>query len=178
MSHNTHPLKTIHMTLLDRISENQRSATMQNDEQKDSEKKKAEANRVGGVVQAQATHNTRRKRKLNDVDVDFEHDSDKENHISSCRAPKQPFSPGTPTKRICREKTGTEWQSVLDVSKYGEITVERSAWVVSKDGDIVFRRPFKTIQTYHQNPKYDQHQAVQGPTPKAEETETHQILHS
>ncbi|KAG1897048.1 uncharacterized protein F5891DRAFT_1192472 [Suillus fuscotomentosus] len=120
MFHNKHPPKTVEAALLDRVSENQRSATMQNDEQEDSEKKKAKANRAGGVVQAQATRNTRRKRKRDDVDIDFEHDSNKENHISSYRAPKQPFPPGAPTKRICREKTGTEWQSVLDITKYGE----------------------------------------------------------
>jgi len=61
MSHNTHPPKTIHATLLDRISENQRLATMQNDEQKDSEKK---VSAFIVCVTSQHSRDTIRKLKL------------------------------------------------------------------------------------------------------------------
>ncbi|KAG1763816.1 hypothetical protein EV702DRAFT_1051632 [Suillus placidus] len=91
--------------VLNRISELQRSVAimMQNDEQKDGEKKT-------------------RKRKVDDVDIDFNNDPRKEN-ISPHHVPKQralPPKAGVRIKRICREKTGTEWQSVLDVLKYNE----------------------------------------------------------
>ncbi|KAG1896107.1 uncharacterized protein F5891DRAFT_1193342 [Suillus fuscotomentosus] len=107
--------------LLDRISENQRSAAslMQNDEQpeKDSERKK-EVDRVDEVIRAQATCNTH-KRKLDDVNIDSNNDPNKEN-IAPCRVPKQLSLPGAPIKRIRREKTGTEWQLVFDILKYDE----------------------------------------------------------
>ncbi|KAG1870408.1 hypothetical protein C8R48DRAFT_670783 [Suillus tomentosus] len=95
---------------------------MQNAERKGSEGKKAEADRVHGelVVRAQDIHNTR-KRNLDDVDIDPNNECKKED-TSPNHAPKQ-LSPhhGVPcTKRICREKTGTEWQTVLDVIKHGE----------------------------------------------------------
>jgi hypothetical protein len=58
------------------------------------------------------------KRKLDSVDIDS--DNLKEN-ISSNRVAKELSPLGVPTtKRICREKTGTEWQTFLDVMKYGE----------------------------------------------------------
>ncbi|KAG1892859.1 uncharacterized protein F5891DRAFT_986375 [Suillus fuscotomentosus] len=81
------------------------TAAMLNNEQKDSERKKAEAD----------------LRKLDDVDIDddIDDDSDKEN-ISPYHAPKQLSPPHASTKRICREQTGTEWQSVLDVIKHGK----------------------------------------------------------
>ncbi|KAG1726423.1 uncharacterized protein EDB91DRAFT_1086780 [Suillus paluster] len=108
--------------LLDRISKNQRSAAMQNDERKDSdsERKKAKADRVGGleVIRTQATCNTR-KRKLDNVNIDSNNNSNE--NISPHCVPKQLSPPGAPTtKCICCEKTGTEWQSVLDVIKHGE----------------------------------------------------------
>ncbi|KAG1772865.1 hypothetical protein EV702DRAFT_1048474 [Suillus placidus] len=115
--------------VLNRISKLQRSVAimMQNDEQKDGEKKtrkKVEANpsRVGEVIRAQATRNTRNKRKVDDIDIDFNNDPRKEN-ISPHHVPKQralPPKAGVRIKCICREKTGTEWQSVLDVLKYDE----------------------------------------------------------
>jgi hypothetical protein len=58
------------------------------------------------------THQSR-KRKQDQAD------SDKEN-ISLTRHPA--------AKRICREKTGTEWQTVLDVVKFGEEQRERSGY--------------------------------------------------
>ncbi|KAG1744075.1 uncharacterized protein EDB91DRAFT_1080883 [Suillus paluster] len=67
------------------------------------------------IVQAQDSHTassgTRQthKRKIGGVDT-----VDKENVLF-------PNGCGTPTiKRICREKTGTNWQTVLDVIAYGE----------------------------------------------------------
>ncbi|KAG1849649.1 hypothetical protein DFJ58DRAFT_607903, partial [Suillus subalutaceus] len=112
--------KTVLAALLDRISENQRSAAMQNDEQKDTKRKATEADRVGGeVIRTQATRNAR-KQKLADVNIDSDNNSDKEN-ISPYCVPVQLSPPGAPTtKRIRREKMGTEWQSVLDVIKHGE----------------------------------------------------------
>lgn len=50
------------------------------------------------------------KRKSDHIDSDD--NSDKEN-LPTTR-------PAVAVKRICREKTGTEWQTVLDVVKFGE----------------------------------------------------------
>ncbi|KAG0698050.1 hypothetical protein DFH29DRAFT_1003195 [Suillus ampliporus] len=95
---------------------------MQNDEQKDSERKKAEADRVGGKVirtLSQATRNAC-KRKFDDININSDSDTNKEN-ISGYCVPRQLSPPGAPTtKCICCKKTGTEWQSVLDVIKHGE----------------------------------------------------------
>ncbi|KAG1769181.1 hypothetical protein EDD22DRAFT_843691 [Suillus occidentalis] len=120
-------------SVLDRISEHQRSVTimMQSDEQKDGEEPKTrkievEANpsRVGEVKRAQATCNTGNihKRKVDEVDIDFHNDPRKENISPHHDVPKQQIlsQAGVRIKRICREKTGTEWQSVLDVLKYDE----------------------------------------------------------
>lgn len=54
-----------------------------------------------------------------DEDVGIDDDSNKEN-ISPYRAPKKLSPPCASIKRIRREQTGTEWQSVLDVIKHGE----------------------------------------------------------
>ncbi|KAG1863496.1 hypothetical protein C8R48DRAFT_672988 [Suillus tomentosus] len=67
------------------------------------------------VVQAQescsASNGTRQTRKRNIRDVDTVY---KENALF-------PNGCGTPAiKRICQEKTGTDWQTVLDVMAYGE----------------------------------------------------------
>jgi hypothetical protein len=55
------------------------------------------------------------KRKIGDVQVNDNHDTAKglENH-----GVYRNFAPVV--KRICREKTGTEWQTVLNVIQYGE----------------------------------------------------------
>lgn len=71
---------------------------------------KVEADRE--VVIRAATRQSR-KRKPNQVDSDGSN-SDKENISLS------PPAPGPVAKRICREKTGTEWETVLDVVKFGE----------------------------------------------------------
>ncbi|KAG0695442.1 hypothetical protein DFH29DRAFT_880050 [Suillus ampliporus] len=94
-------------------------AAMQNDEKKDSERKKAEADRVGGkVIRAQVTHNTC-KRKLDNVDVHSDNSCNKENISPYDHVPEQLSPPGVPsTKCICCKKTGAEWQTVLDVIKY------------------------------------------------------------
>lgn len=56
------------------------------------------------------------KRKLDSVDID-----NLREHISPHRVAKELSPLGVPTtKRICREKTGTEWQTFLDVMKYEE----------------------------------------------------------
>lgn len=55
------------------------------------------------------SHDETRKRKIACVGVS---DIDKEN--------KSLNSSRHGVKRICREKTGTDWQSVLDITKYGE----------------------------------------------------------
>jgi hypothetical protein len=79
------------------------------------------ADRVGdeAVIRAQASPSRStatcrsRKRKIDRVAFSGDN-SDKEN---------MPLSHGCPapaTKRICREKTGTEWQSVLDIVKFSE----------------------------------------------------------
>jgi hypothetical protein len=47
-------------------------------------------------------------------------DSDKENVSLNCHGSFTPAIRVVTGKRICREKTGTEWQTVLDVIKYGE----------------------------------------------------------
>ncbi|KAG1795210.1 uncharacterized protein HD556DRAFT_1440379 [Suillus plorans] len=60
---------------------------------------------------ATSTHRQTRKRKVALAGIDI---VDKEN--------LNVFSNATPVaiKRICREKTGTDWQTVLDVIAYGE----------------------------------------------------------
>jgi hypothetical protein len=78
----------------------------------------AEAGRVDeGVIRARALCTTSvrqtHKRKIEDVDTKL--DTDQENFdISPNPAPVET------QKRICREKTGTDWQTVLDIVKYGE----------------------------------------------------------
>ncbi|KAG1873419.1 hypothetical protein C8R48DRAFT_769858 [Suillus tomentosus] len=67
----------------------------------------------GEVVPVQASQSTAgarqtRKRSISDADS---RDSGQEN--------KYP-NPARVVKRICREKTGTDWQSVFDIVKYGE----------------------------------------------------------
>jgi hypothetical protein len=55
------------------------------------------------------------KRKISDVDSYC--DTDKENYNENTdSAPAVMVT----VKRICREKTGTDWQTVLDITKYGE----------------------------------------------------------
>ncbi|KAG2124861.1 hypothetical protein DEU56DRAFT_744203 [Suillus clintonianus] len=105
--------KIVIAALLDKVSENQRVAAAMNDEQKESERKKADADRVGGeVIRAQASRSTTRQSRKREIDqVD---DSDKEN------VSPRPTRSAPAAKRIRREKTGTEWETVLDVVKFGE----------------------------------------------------------
>ncbi|KAG2744766.1 hypothetical protein P692DRAFT_20877487 [Suillus brevipes Sb2] len=70
-------------------------------------------------ARASATYRTR-KRKIDDDD---EHNANKENISLSRRTPA--------IKRICREKTGTEWQSVLDINKYIEEQLMHSKGTVT-----------------------------------------------
>ncbi|KAG1767787.1 hypothetical protein EDD22DRAFT_844361 [Suillus occidentalis] len=72
------------------------------------------------VVQAQdsctassdgVTHQTRKRKRLGGVDA-----IDKENAQTLFQSGCTPAT----IKRICREKTGTDWQTVLDVTAYGE----------------------------------------------------------
>ncbi|KAG1869629.1 hypothetical protein F4604DRAFT_1927043 [Suillus subluteus] len=104
-------------------NEKKRSRTLdarigQPDEQKENKTMQAEVGRVGGgVIQARASRTTSArqtyKRKIEDVDTEPE--TDQENFdISPNPAPVET------RKRICREKTGTDWQMVLDIIKYGE----------------------------------------------------------
>lgn len=79
---------------------------------------KAEGNRVGGevVTRAQASPSRTatcqsRKRKMDQANSDGDN-SNKENILLTRPAPA--------AKRICREKTGTEWETVLDIVKFGE----------------------------------------------------------
>ncbi|KAG1831117.1 hypothetical protein EV424DRAFT_1534629 [Suillus variegatus] len=78
--------------LLNKVSENQRAAAAMNNEQKESERMKADADCVGGeVIQAQAARSTThqsRKRKMDQVDSN--NDSNKEN-----------ISPTHPTPAAC-----------------------------------------------------------------------------
>lgn len=70
-----------------------------------------EAERVGDEAHASRTITAaHQSQQPNQVDSDDK--SDKEN-ISSTR-------PAPVAKRIRREQTGTEWQTVLDVAKFGE----------------------------------------------------------
>ncbi|KAG2146229.1 hypothetical protein DEU56DRAFT_753730 [Suillus clintonianus] len=85
---------------LDKISKNHRPTAMRT---------KIKVGLVACEAQASTTRQTC-KRKIDD-DVDAKHDADKEN-ISLSSTPA--------IKRICREKTGTDWQSVLDINKYVE----------------------------------------------------------
>ncbi|KAG2132820.1 hypothetical protein DEU56DRAFT_757311 [Suillus clintonianus] len=81
------------------------AAIAMNDEQKESERMKAKPE----VIRAQASRTTprqSRKRKPDQRDK-----SDKENTYPT---------PAPAAKRIRREKTGTEWQTVLDLVKFGE----------------------------------------------------------
>ncbi|KAG1770601.1 hypothetical protein EV702DRAFT_1049321 [Suillus placidus] len=100
-------------TLLDRTPENQRVTAMQTEEQKGREGKKVEVGRVRGgeaVMLAQPTRHSRdMKRKLDIVD---ENNNPDEETISS-HLPRI-------AKRIRREKTGMDWQSVLDIVRHGE----------------------------------------------------------
>ncbi|KAG1774797.1 hypothetical protein EV702DRAFT_1047345 [Suillus placidus] len=66
----------------------------------------------GEVVPVQASHTTgaRQTRKRNISDVDSR-DSGQENKY---------LNPAPVVKRICREKTGTDWQTVFDIIKYSE----------------------------------------------------------
>ncbi|KAG1853053.1 hypothetical protein F4604DRAFT_1933518 [Suillus subluteus] len=90
----------------------------QPDEQKENKTMQAEASRVGGgVIQARASRTTSArqtyKRKIEDFDT--KPDTNQENFdISPNPAPVETW------KCICREKTGTDWQTVLDIIKYGE----------------------------------------------------------
>jgi hypothetical protein len=76
----------------------------------------AEASHVGGgVIQARAFRPTSArqtyKRKIEDIGTD----TDRKNFdISPNPAPVET------RKHICREKTGTDWQTVFDIIKYGE----------------------------------------------------------
>lgn len=66
------------------------------------------------LMRAQASHTaTRQSCKRKPDQIDSDDNSDKENMLS-------PTRPAPAVKRIRREKTGTEWQTVLDVVKFGE----------------------------------------------------------
>jgi hypothetical protein len=58
-----------------------------------------------------------RKRKIGDVDGN--QDIDKENRDVLLK-------PALVVKRVCREKTGTDWQTVLDIIKYSDEQREAS----------------------------------------------------
>ncbi|KAG2370327.1 hypothetical protein BDR07DRAFT_1476323 [Suillus spraguei] len=91
---------------------------------KETGRMKAEADHhVGGevvILRAQASPaatSTPQSQKRKLEQVDSHGDSNKEHVVSeslSCPAPAATW------KRICREKTGTEWEMVLDVVKFGE----------------------------------------------------------
>ncbi|KAG1767753.1 hypothetical protein EDD22DRAFT_949815 [Suillus occidentalis] len=72
--------------------------------------KKAETCDADCVITSATTSSGACKRKLQDLDVDTQHES---NIIL-----QRPRLAGV--KRIRREKTGTDWQSVLDIVKYSE----------------------------------------------------------
>ncbi|KAG1761972.1 hypothetical protein EDD22DRAFT_847369 [Suillus occidentalis] len=98
-------------TLSDRTPENQRVTAMrQPGERKGREGKKVEVDRVrGGVVVmlAQPTHHSRDLKRKLDI-VDAENNNPDDTHRLRI------------AKRICREKTGTDWQSVLNIVRHGE----------------------------------------------------------
>ncbi|KAG1858933.1 hypothetical protein F4604DRAFT_1930979 [Suillus subluteus] len=82
---------------LDKISKNHRPTAI---------KMKTKVGLMGYEAQTSATRQTC-KRKIVD-DIGAEYDADKENISPSCTMA---------IKRICREKTGTDWQLVLDINK-------------------------------------------------------------
>ncbi|KAG1899037.1 uncharacterized protein F5891DRAFT_981433 [Suillus fuscotomentosus] len=87
---------------------------MKDEQLKESKMIKAQAAEVT-LMRAQAFHTATRqsyKRKLDQIESDD--NSDKENIVLS------PTRSAPAVKRIRREKTGTEWQTVLDVVKFGE----------------------------------------------------------
>ncbi|KAG1722745.1 hypothetical protein EDD22DRAFT_854095 [Suillus occidentalis] len=102
-----------------------------------SDQKVAKTDHVVGdeaVIRAQAsprrTSNATcrsRKRKIDQVASSGDN-SDKENMMPlTCPAPAM--------KRICREKTGTEWQSVLDIVKFSEeLKGRKQNEAVTKEG--------------------------------------------
>ncbi|KAG1898665.1 uncharacterized protein F5891DRAFT_981578 [Suillus fuscotomentosus] len=115
-NHKTHwkVWKDVHKTIMKKDSD-----IVQPDEQKEDENITAGAGCVGGdAIEAQASQTTGmstrqiRKRKINDVNGNHGSDTD-ENVLFPNPVP-------TVVKRICRERTGTDWQTVLDIVKYGE----------------------------------------------------------
>ncbi|KAG2119240.1 hypothetical protein BD769DRAFT_1672085 [Suillus cothurnatus] len=95
------------------------------DEQKESESIKPEPDQLGSEAMVQARTSCTRataarqthKRKIGDVDGN--QDIDKENRDVLLK-------PALVVKRICWEKTGTDWQTVLDIIKYGDEQREAS----------------------------------------------------
>ncbi|KAG1817671.1 uncharacterized protein BJ212DRAFT_1299188 [Suillus subaureus] len=75
--------------------------------------------RVITAMQNVEKKDSERKRKLDDDNINSDNSCNKEN-ISPYHVPGL-SPPGVPsTKHICRKKTGTEWQTVLDVITYGK----------------------------------------------------------
>ncbi|KAG1822993.1 uncharacterized protein BJ212DRAFT_1477398 [Suillus subaureus] len=71
-----------------------------------------------------------RKRKIDktvDTNLKLPHYSDKENVLLSLSLDRTPVAT---IKRIRREKTGTDWQTVLDVVKYGEEQQKKTPAVI------------------------------------------------
>ncbi|KAG0704145.1 hypothetical protein DFH29DRAFT_997852 [Suillus ampliporus] len=74
-----------------------------------------------------------RKRTIECVAADSRN-ADKENVSLNCHYGSLTVTPATVTgKRICQEKTGTDWQTVLDVIKYGEEQQSRQKKVVAME---------------------------------------------
>jgi len=67
-----------------------------------------------------ASHSVTRRTRKRTIECVIPHscDADKENASSNGHSS---LTPAIVTgKRICREQTGTDWQTVLDIIKYGE----------------------------------------------------------
>ncbi|KAG1885328.1 uncharacterized protein F5891DRAFT_1201910 [Suillus fuscotomentosus] len=111
--------KDVHKTIMKKDSD-----IVQPDEQKEDENITAGAGCVGGdAIEAQASQTTGmstrqiRKRKINDVNGNHGSDTD-ENVLFPNPVP-------TVVKRICRERTGTDWQTVLDIVNIESVDLAR-----------------------------------------------------
>ncbi|KAG1775008.1 hypothetical protein EV702DRAFT_1199857 [Suillus placidus] len=120
-SHTCHrgaPLEQSPILKLSKLSNDNTVDAGQSDEQKRKENIQAEAGCVGGgIIRARAIRTTsgRQTHKRTIEDIDTEPDTDQEDFdVSSNHAPVET------QKRICREKTGTDWQTVLDIMSCGK----------------------------------------------------------
>ncbi|KAG1862319.1 hypothetical protein C8R48DRAFT_773765 [Suillus tomentosus] len=120
-NHKTHwkVWKDVHKTIMKKDSD-----IVQPDEQKEDENITAGASCVSGdAIEAQASQTTGmstrqiRKRKINDVNGNHGSDTD-ENILFPNPVP-------TVVKRICRERTGTDWQTVLDIVNIESVDLAR-----------------------------------------------------